>query len=67
MDQLAVGEPRLHSAASCDMGYFPLRDQRSKMTAVLKIAGKLYLIQAAIGFAAGFFIPWVKIFHAAGY
>lgn len=37
------------------------------MTAVLKIAGKLYLMQAAIGFAAGFFIPWLKIFHAAGY
>jgi len=37
------------------------------MTAVLKIAGKLYLIQAVVGFTAGFFIPWVKIFHAAGY
>jgi hypothetical protein len=33
---------------------------------LLKIAGKLYLIQAAIGFVAGFFIPWLKLFHAAG-
>jgi len=37
------------------------------MAAVLRIAGKLYLIQAAIGFTAGFFIPWIKIFHDAGY
>jgi hypothetical protein len=34
---------------------------------ILKIAGTLYLIQAAIGFAVGFTIPWLQYFHVAGY
>jgi hypothetical protein len=54
---LPLTRPRVFSSLS---------DQGSNMATVIKIAGKLYLIQAAIGFTAGFFIPWLKIFHAAG-
>jgi len=34
---------------------------------IFKIAAWLYLIQAAIGFAAGFTIPWLQLFRVAGY
>jgi len=34
---------------------------------IFKIAAWLYLIQAAIGFAAGFMIPWLQLFRVAGY
>jgi hypothetical protein len=37
------------------------------MIAFLKSVGKLYVVQAAIGFTVGFFIPWLKILGAAGY
>jgi hypothetical protein len=37
------------------------------MMTTLKIAALLYSIQAALGFAAGFTIPWLKFFHLAGY
>jgi hypothetical protein len=37
------------------------------MNAVIKIAGKLFWVQAVIAFSAGFFIPWLKLFHAVGY
>jgi hypothetical protein len=34
---------------------------------VLKAAAALYIIQAVLGLAAGFTIPWLKFFHLAGY
>jgi len=33
---------------------------------IVKIAVWLYLIQAAVGFAVGFTIPWLQFFQAAG-
>jgi hypothetical protein len=33
---------------------------------ILKIASALYFIQAAIGFAAGFMIPWLQLFQVVG-
>ncbi len=33
----------------------------------LKIAAALYIIQAGVGFAVGFTIPWLQFFHVAGY
>jgi hypothetical protein len=34
---------------------------------IIKIAARLYVIQAAAGFAAGFTIPWLQFFHIAGF
>jgi hypothetical protein len=36
------------------------------MSAV-KIAAALYIIQAGLGIAIGFTIPWLQFFHVAGY
>jgi hypothetical protein len=34
---------------------------------IFRIAASLYVLQAAVGFATGFAIPWLQYFSIGGY
>jgi hypothetical protein len=41
--------------------------ERAAVLPIIKIATWLYVIQAASGFAAGFMMPWLRLFQLTSY
>jgi hypothetical protein len=51
-------------AAPMKLPHHLLADQ-SAVLPYIKIVARLYVIQAATGFAVGFLIPWLRVFQLA--